>query len=76
MCPNGAEWRAEEACNAELARGVLSVRCVVVSATANYAADQFSLRVLSASLMTGRLADGANWDSRVRWRRPPAALVS
>ncbi len=76
-CPNGNEWRAEEACTAQLSSGVLAVRCTVVSTQPyNYVADQFSLRVLSTSRMTGRLADGANWDSPVRWRRPPDALVS
>lgn len=75
-CPNGSDGRAEEACTARLARGVLTVRCTLVSSTRPYVADQFSLQVVSASLMTGRLADGAYWDVPVRWRRPPAALVS
>ena len=76
-CPSGNEWRAEEACTAQLARGVLTVRCTLVNATPDdYIADQFSLRALSASVMTGRLNDGVLWDGPVHWRRPPAALVS
>jgi hypothetical protein len=76
-CPNRNEWRAEEACAARLAENILSVRCVVVSATPdNYVADQFSLRVLSVRAMSGRLADGVNWDGAVHWRRPQPGLVS
>jgi hypothetical protein len=68
-CPDGDEARAEERCAGSLAGDVLTIRCAVVSATQNYLADQFSLRVLSPSAMSGRLYDADLWNDPVRWRR-------
>ena len=69
-CPSGEIHRAEETCTGQFAGARLMVSCKVVAAEPRaYNADQFALRIDSATQMTGRLFDGDVWNDTVTWRR-------